>query len=835
MATRKVRIELELDDNGMVKTIQADKDAVIQLGDAVDVLGDKSKSFGRTVDVAIGTLAANAVTKLADAMQRAAGGVIQFGSEVESSLAELGAITGIAGRDLERLGESAVRESMRTGVAATEQLEAYKLLASNLPQVIDQGVDAIAGLGQEVILLKQAAGVDLKEATEIVAGSINSFGLEADQAGRIVNLLAAGSKFGAAEVGDLGTALKNSAATARGAGVSIETTVGALEVMSQNFLKGGEAGTGLRNVMSILQSESKKLADAGLTGVNLESDGLSVTLQKLQPLLGDAAALTEIFGRENANAARVLIQNAEAVQTMTEKVTDTNTAQEQAAIRTATFQNSVDRLMATIQGVGIGIFQEYSDELKGIVDLTIQGINFLREHSDAVMTTAQVLGVAAAAVGAYNAVVKTQTIITQGAAIAQRILNTAMKLNPVGLVIAGLTAVVLLFVKFRDKVADAAAVLIDFGITVVNSFKAVGDALGIDAVGKGVDFIVLKMEGLRDRLKGYADDVRDAKAETEGLGGSFGGAGAGVEDFAAGVDKATEALDENTTAISENLAKLKEHNLQMELARKEAASVRPPADILLPDEALELPAILEVGNVETLKGVNILLQDNQRMLNEASTQNARDEIMLQIEALEALKATMSGEMTEAQKVADTKVKAEEKVTEARQKSLASQLASVAAEKNAGRSAANAAISAALTVINTEIGKAIAKAVASIPFPLNLILGAGAAAAVKGLIQSQIPAFATGGTVTGPGGTDNVVARLTAGEEVINARASARNRPLLKAINAGASFGADGGGAMAVEVTVAGQLTGDGENITASINETNTSIESTRGQVRSRES
>ena len=826
---------MELDDNGMVKTIQADKDAVIQLGDAVDTLGDKSKSFGRTVEVAIGQLAANAVTRLADALRSAAAGVIQFGSEVESSLAELSAITGITGSNLERLGETAIRESMKTGVAASEQIEAFKLLASNIDIATIGGVAGLEKLGSQVILLKQAAGVDLAQATDIVAGAINSFGLEATEGARVVNLLAAGSKFGAAEVGDLGAALKNSAATARGANVSIETTVGALEVMSQNFLKGGEAGTGLRNVMSILQSESKKLADAGLKGINLESDGLSATLVKLQPLLNNAAALTEIFGRENANAARILIQNADAVETMTAKVTDTNTAQEQAAIRTATFQNSVDRLMATIQGVGIETFQAYSGQLKGIVDLTIQGINFLRQHSDEVMTVAQVLGTAAAAVAAYNAVVKTQTLITNAATIAQRILNTAMKLNPVGLVIAGLTAVVLLFTKFRDKVADAAAVLIDFGITVINSFKAVGDALGIEAVGKGVDFIVAKMEGLQTRLRGYAEDVRTAKGETEFMGGSFGGAGAGAEDFAAGLDTATGALDENSAAIDNNVAKLKQQQLQMELNRKTAAAGQAPGDITLEPDALDLGPELEIGRLDTLKGINILLQDNQRLLNEASTQTARDQILLQIEALDALKAAMMGNMTEAEMSAKKIEEAEKSVQDARQKSLASQIASVAASKNAGRSAAAAAVSQALTIINTEIGKAIAKAVASIPFPLNLILGAGAGAAVKSLIQSQIPAFATGGTVTGPGGTDRVLTRLTAGEEVINAKASARNRPLLKAINAGATFGGDGAGAMDVNVHVTGRLHGDGENITATINETNTSIDNTRGQVRTRQS
>jgi len=48
---------------------------------------------------------------------------------------------------------------------------------------------------------------------------------------------------------------------------------------------------------------------------------------------------------------------------------------------------------------------------------------------------------------------------------------------------------------------------------------------------------------------------------------------------------------------------------------------------------------------------------------------------------------------------------------------------------------------------------------------------------------SVPAFASGGTVYGQSGTDKVLARLTAGEEVINLRASRMYRPLLKQINA----------------------------------------------------
>ena len=63
----------------------------------------------------------------------------------------------------------------------------------------------------------------------------------------------------------------------------------------------------------------------------------------------------------------------------------------------------------------------------------------------------------------------------------------------------------------------------------------------------------------------------------------------------------------------------------------------------------------------------------------------------------------------------------------------------------------------------------------------------------------IPGAATGGMITGPGGptSDSILARLSNGEFVVNAAATARHRPLLEAINAAPRFatgGVVGGGA-----------------------------------------
>lgn len=69
----------------------------------------------------------------------------------------------------------------------------------------------------------------------------------------------------------------------------------------------------------------------------------------------------------------------------------------------------------------------------------------------------------------------------------------------------------------------------------------------------------------------------------------------------------------------------------------------------------------------------------------------------------------------------------------------------------------------------------------------------------GVSLPSVPAFATGGPVSGPGtGTsDSIMARISNGEYIVNAAATARNRPILDAINYGQTEfpGFAGGGLM----------------------------------------
>mgnify|MGYP001066636345 CR=1 FL=1 len=82
---------------------------------------------------------------------------------------------------------------------------------------------------------------------------------------------------------------------------------------------------------------------------------------------------------------------------------------------------------------------------------------------------------------------------------------------------------------------------------------------------------------------------------------------------------------------------------------------------------------------------------------------------------------------------------------------------------------------------------------------SALLGTGPLAGIFGgqgtglLGKIGIPGAATGGLMTGPGGPtdDAILARLSNGEFVVNAAATARHRPLLEAINSAPRFAAGG--------------------------------------------
>jgi TP901 family phage tail tape measure protein len=279
----------------------------------------------------------NAFLGVAERLGGVLGDLSQGGMNFGQSMADLSSITGIAGDDLKALGENARKVGQDSGLGAGTAARAYAILASQ----IDVAVIGMAGLNnlreKSVTLAQDAAATSL-------AGTINQFGLSANEAERVINVLAAGSKYGAAEIEELSQSFKVAGSAASVMGLTVEQSAGALEVLSKANLKGSEAGTALRNIILKLNTE---------LGVDLSRTSLSTALDALKPRLTDATYLSKIFGMENVAAAQYLIQNSSAVEEMTRKVTGTNVAQEQAAVRTDTTAHKMEILRAKVDDIKI--------------------------------------------------------------------------------------------------------------------------------------------------------------------------------------------------------------------------------------------------------------------------------------------------------------------------------------------------------------------------------------------------------------------------------------------------------------------------------------------------
>lgn len=404
------------------------QEAVNQLDDKLEEAGQEAQQTGEkgsqafdAIDKSIRNIELTSIIQQVQMVGETLGKLAAPAVDFDQSMADLSAITGSVGDELEDLKQTAREVGKASGLGASESARAFAVLAGQ----IDVPIESLKVLQRETITLAQAGALPLEDAANAVAGTINQFGMEASEASRVVNVLAAGSRAGGAEVVDLSESFKVAGAAAHAAGVSIEETAGALEILAQNNTKGAEAGTAMRNMLVAMQTRlGIDISKTGFAG------GLKVIqeeLDKMQSPVERTTFLAKAFGRENMVAAQFLLSNADAVEEMTTAVTGTNSAMEQAEIRNDTWAHKMEVARAKIDDVLIsmtslsgsllpmaGIIGEQVSKFAGLVPVISAASKMLQGFS-------------------VKAVIAT---------ISQKGLNAALMANPIGAVVAAIAALV---------------------------------------------------------------------------------------------------------------------------------------------------------------------------------------------------------------------------------------------------------------------------------------------------------------------------------------------------------------------------------------------------------
>lgn len=308
------------------------------------------------------------------------GAIITTTREYGQALSDLSAITGATGAQLKSLDEAAQEMGRSTEYSASQAVEALKLMASAKPELL-QTADGLTEATKSALTLAQAAGSTLPDATRTLALSLNQFGAGAQEADRYINVLAAGAKFGASEIADTAAAIKNGGVAAAQAGVGFETLNAAIQVLAEREIKGGEAGTALRNVILALEKGTDKTLKPSVVGLSGALDNLS------KKNLSTAQAV-KLFGVENINAASVLVDNRSKLNALTLALTGTQTAHEQASIRVNNLNGDIMGLTSAFEGMIIKIGQSSTGPLRSGIQSVTDGINLLTDNFNAVASVA---------------------------------------------------------------------------------------------------------------------------------------------------------------------------------------------------------------------------------------------------------------------------------------------------------------------------------------------------------------------------------------------------------------------------------------------------------------
>ena len=216
---------------------------------------------------------------------------LKVASDFDSAMSGVKAISGATGEEFDALRAKAIELGGSTAFSANEVAEAMTEMAKagwDSQQILD-------GMGG-VLDAAAASGENLGTVSTIVADAITGFGMEAKESTRVADLLTQSANSGTIGINDLGESFKYIAPVAGSMGLSIEDVTTALSAMSMSGIKGSQAGTSLRGVLTRMVKPTDQVAAAmdELGIVLTNSDGTFKSLdQILSEMRGSFSGLTD--------------------------------------------------------------------------------------------------------------------------------------------------------------------------------------------------------------------------------------------------------------------------------------------------------------------------------------------------------------------------------------------------------------------------------------------------------------------------------------------------------------------------------------------------------------
>lgn len=647
-------------EDAMSDVADSVSDAAKDVGDSASDIGDSigdgfeegTDQASTAIDALAQALVAAGVTASVKAITDALMGCTQASMEFETAMAKVGTIADESQKPLGDMRNEILALSSETGKSVGELAEAtYQAISASV--ATESAVDFVGTANK----LAVGGFSDTTTAVDILTTAINAYGMSADDASKISDVLITTQNLGKTSVAQLGASMGMVIPLAAAYNMNLEDLAASYALLTANGTQTAQATTYVKAALNELGSTSSVVGSTlkkqtGKTFAELMAEGNSLgdVLQVLADSVdGDTTAFNNMWSSSEAGVGMLSILNSgtskynSLVQSM-----EGSTGAATAAFdkMSATGEFAQQRFQNAIENLKIAIGDELAPVLMELqqsgADAMEWATEFVKEHPEvvaAVTALAAALAVLAAALVGLLVVQQVTTAFTK--------FSAALLANPVGAVAVTLTALTAAAVAFGAVMKDRTSESVKNRKAIdqcKDSYDELKDSMEEHAKERKESIKSAKTEAatyqnLADKLYELADKTNKTasdKAQMNTIVDQLNGA---MPELGLSIDETTGALNREKSAVDAVIDSMKQQalaNAYQEQANK-AASDLAEAQIQL-SEAEEVLNDLRSQAVKKINEHNAAVQDGTESVQEMASSYAAagepvDKYALQLNAL----------------------------------------------------------------------------------------------------------------------------------------------------------------------------------------------------------
>ncbi len=647
-------------EDAMSDVADSVSDAAKDVGDSASDIGDSigdgfeegTDQASTAIDALAQALVAAGVTASVKAITDALMGCTQTSMEFETAMAKVGTIADESQKPLGDMRNEILALSSETGKSVGELAEAtYQAISASV--ATESAVDFVGTANK----LAVGGFSDTTTAVDILTTAINAYGMSADDAAKISDVLITTQNLGKTSVAQLGASMGMVIPLAAAYNMNLEDLAASYALLTANGTQTAQATTYVKAALNELGSTSSVVGSTlkkqtGKTFAELMAEGNSLgdVLQVLADSVdGDTTAFNNMWSSSDASLGMLSILNSGtskynslvqamegstgAATTAFEKMSETGEFAQQR------FQNATENLKIAIGDELAPVLMELQQSGADAMEWATE---FVKEHPEvvaAVTALAAALAVLAAALVGLLVVQQVTTAFTK--------FSAALLANPVGAVAVALTALTAAAVAFGAVMKDRTSESVKNRKAIdqcKDSYDELKDSMEEHAKERKESIKSAKTEAatyqnLADKLYDLADKTNKTasdKAQMNTIVDQLNGA---MPELGLSIDETTGALNREKSAVDAVIDSMKQQalaNAYQEQANK-AASDLAEAQIQL-SEAEEVLNDLRSQAVKKINEHNAAVQDGTESVQEMASSYAAagepvDKYALQLNAL----------------------------------------------------------------------------------------------------------------------------------------------------------------------------------------------------------